>query len=549
MAKDIKYNVEARELLKEGVDALSNAVKVTLGPKGRNVIIDKKFGAPQITKDGVTVAKEVELEDAFANMGAQMVKEVASKTNDDAGDGTTTATVLAQSIIGVGLKNVTAGANPMDLKRGIDKAVLKVVESLRKQSQEVGTDFAKIEQVATISANNDETIGKLIAEAMGKVNKEGVITVKEAWVSFGDTSILTIVGLFMLGEATFATGFAQRVATSIINKAGASETRLLVFSILLIAFMSAFLNNAGVTAITLPMLISIARKAHLSPSRILLPTAYAASFGGCISLVGQAPSMVANGILAKMAPEYGQFAFFEFAWFGLPLTLLAALLFGLFPRFLVPPTREDVAELKEIETPEGGIHMWIAGGIYFLVIICMATGLVPLTSAAMLGAMLCVITRCMTLKQAQAGIDWTTVWLFAGMLSMSFAMNKSGAAQLIADFVVSYFSDPYILFGVLMLVTGILTNIMSNTATTAIMVPLVIPIALGMNLSPLPFVMGIAMSAAACYMTPIATPSNTLVLRPGNYTFGDYVRYGFFWQVLSFVLAVLIIPSVWPFMP
>ena len=180
MAKDIKYNVEARELLKEGVDALSNAVKVTLGPKGRNVIIDKKFGAPQITKYVVTVAKEVELEDAFANMGAQMVREVASKTNDDAGDGTTTATVLAQSIIGVGLKNVTAGANPMDLKRGIDKAVATVVESLRKQSQEVGSDFAKIEQVATISANNDETIGKLIAEAMAKVNNEGVITVEEA---------------------------------------------------------------------------------------------------------------------------------------------------------------------------------------------------------------------------------------------------------------------------------------------------------------------------------------------------------------------------------
>ena len=180
MAKDIKYNVEARELLKEGVDALSNAVKVTLGPKGRNVIIDKKFGAPQITKDGVTVAKEVELEDAFANMGAQMVREVASKTNDDAGDGTTTATVLAQAIVGVGVKNVTAGANPMDLKRGIDKAVATVVENLRKQSQEVGSDFDKIEQVATISANNDETIGKLIAEAMGKVNKEGVITVEEA---------------------------------------------------------------------------------------------------------------------------------------------------------------------------------------------------------------------------------------------------------------------------------------------------------------------------------------------------------------------------------
>ena len=377
----------------------------------------------------------------------------------------------------------------------------------------------------------------------------GVITVKEAWISFGDTSILTIVGLFMLGEATFTTGFAQRVASSIIRKAGANEVRLIVLSVLLIGFMSAFLNNAGVTAITLPMLISIARKAHLSPSRILLPTAYAASFGGCISLVGQAPSMVANGILAKMAPEYGQFGFFEFAWYGLPLTIIAAVLFGLFPRFLIPPAREDVAELKEVDTPTGGTKMWFAGGIYFLVIICMATGLVPLTSAAMLGAMLCVLTRCMTLKQAQDGIDWTTVWLFAGMLSMSFAIDKSGAGQLIANFMVSYFTDPYILFAVLMLVTGMLTNIMSNTATTAIMVPLVIPIALGMHLSPLPFVMGIAMSAAACFMTPIATPSNTLVLRPGNYTFGDFIRYGFFWQILSFCLAMLIIPTVWPFMP
>ena len=179
-AKEIKYNVEARDLLKEGVDALANAVKVTLGPKGRNVIIEKKFGAPQITKDGVTVAKEIELEDKFANMGAQMVKEVASKTNDDAGDGTTTATGLAQALIGVGLKNVTAGANPMDLKRGMDKAVATVVEQLRSLSQEVGNDISKIEQVATISANNDHAIGKLIAEAMAKVNNEGVITVEEA---------------------------------------------------------------------------------------------------------------------------------------------------------------------------------------------------------------------------------------------------------------------------------------------------------------------------------------------------------------------------------
>ncbi len=180
MAKDIKFNVDARAQMKEGADALANAVKVTLGPKGRNVVIDKKFGAPQVTKDGVTVAKEVELEDKFANMGAQMVKEVASKTNEQAGDGTTTATVLAQAIINVGLKNVTAGANPMDLKRGIDKAVAAVVAELKAHSQAVGDDYSKIEQVGTISANNDSYIGKLIADAMSKVKKDGVITVEEA---------------------------------------------------------------------------------------------------------------------------------------------------------------------------------------------------------------------------------------------------------------------------------------------------------------------------------------------------------------------------------
>jgi chaperonin GroEL len=180
MAKEIKFNTEARNLLKEGVDALADAVKVTLGPKGRNVIIEKKFGAPHITKDGVSVAKEVELECPFANMGAQLVKEVASKTGDDAGDGTTTATVLAQAIVNVGLKNVTAGANPMDLKRGIDKAVAAVVGSIRQQAQEVGDDYTKIENVARISANNDAEIGTLIADAMKKVKKEGVITVEEA---------------------------------------------------------------------------------------------------------------------------------------------------------------------------------------------------------------------------------------------------------------------------------------------------------------------------------------------------------------------------------
>ena len=193
MAKEIKFNMEARDLLKSGVDQLADAVKVTLGPKGRNVIIEKKFGAPHITKDGVTVAKEMELENAFENMGAQLVKEVASKTGDDAGDGTTTATVLAQSIIREGLKNVTAGSNPMDLKRGIDKAVAAVVAHIKGQAQEVGENLAKIEQVARISANNDAEIGALIAEAMKKVTKEGVITIEEAKGT--DTHIEVVEGM------------------------------------------------------------------------------------------------------------------------------------------------------------------------------------------------------------------------------------------------------------------------------------------------------------------------------------------------------------------
>ena len=193
MAKDIKYNMDARDLLKKGVDQLANAVKVTLGPKGRNVVIEKKFGAPQITKDGVTVAKEVELENKFENTGAQLVKSVASKTGDDAGDGTTTATILTQAIVTEGLKNVTAGANPMDLKRGIDKAVAAVVEFIKAHAEQVDDNYDKIEQVATVSANNDAEIGKLLADAMRKVSKDGVITIEES--KSRDTNIGVVEGM------------------------------------------------------------------------------------------------------------------------------------------------------------------------------------------------------------------------------------------------------------------------------------------------------------------------------------------------------------------
>lgn len=377
----------------------------------------------------------------------------------------------------------------------------------------------------------------------------GIITVKEAWVSFGDTSILTIVGLFMLGEATFATGFAQRTASWVISRAGTGEARLIVVAIAMIGVMSAFLNNAGVTAITLPMIISVARKAHLSPSRILLPTAYAASVGGMISLVGQAPNMVMQSIMTKMAPDITPFGFFEFAWFGIPLLAATVVLYSMFGRWLMPQAREDMTRGMVVEDVPFTPKMYVAGGIFLLVIFCMATGIVPLTSGAMLGAMLCIITRCMSVEQAFKAVDWTTVYLFAGMLSMSYAMEKTGAAKLLADNIMYYISDPMAILAITCLVTSIVTNIMSNTATTAIMVPLVIPLALDLGYSPLPFAMGVAASACACFMTPIATPSNTLVLRPGNYTFFDYIRYGWPMQILSFIMCMVIIPRVWPFIP
>jgi chaperonin GroEL len=219
MSKEILFNIDARDQLKKGVDSLANAVKVTLGPKGRNVIIEKKFGAPHITKDGVSVAKEIELEDPFQNLGAQLVKEVASKTGEDAGDGTTTATVLAQSIVSVGLKNVTAGANPMDLKRGIDKAVAQVVKNIASQAQIVGDDYDKIEQVASISANNDEEIGKLIADAMRKVSK------KPQRVKWGSAH-----GAALRGRIFAAQCLQMHICLHKFGWAGVRERKALVFS-------------------------------------------------------------------------------------------------------------------------------------------------------------------------------------------------------------------------------------------------------------------------------------------------------------------------------
>ncbi len=375
-----------------------------------------------------------------------------------------------------------------------------------------------------------------------------VISVKDAWISFGNTAIMTIVGLFMLGEATFSTGFAQRCARGIIQKAGKSETMLLIVSIAIIGFMSAFLNNSGITAITLPLLISIARQAHLSPSRILLPTAYVASAGGTLSLVGTAPNMVTNALITEMAPGVRTFGFFEFGLYGLPLMICIILMYVLFNKWLIPnkQTTDNFVMEEEEEIPYTP-KMWIAGGIYLGVIVCMATGWVPLTSAAMLGAMLCVLTRCMSMDHAIKSVDWATIYIFAGALALSFAMTKSGAAKVLADIILGIVSDPFSILVITVLFTGLITNVMSNTAATAMMVPLVIPLALDLGISPLPFAMGITAIASACFLTPIATPSNTMVLKPGGYSFGDYVKYGWPLQIVAFLLVIFLVPWIWPF--
>ncbi len=378
-----------------------------------------------------------------------------------------------------------------------------------------------------------------------------VITVKEAWINFGNTSIMTIVGLFMLGEATFATGFAQRSAAWVITRAGKSETLLLSVSIAMIAVMSAFLNNSGVTAITLPLLISIARKAHLSPSRILLPTAYAASVGGTMTLVGTAPNMVANSLITEMAPGTPTFGFFEFGLYGLPLTLVMIVMYAFGQRWLIPHVETDHTNFEEFEEEEIPFtpKMWIAGGIYFGVIISMATGFIPLTSAAMLGAMLCIITRCMTAEAAFKAVDWATIYIFAGALALSAAMNKTGAAAIMAEGILAVVSDPVLILAVTCLITALVTNVMSNTAATAIMVPLVIPVAIDLQMSPLPFVMAICAAASTCFLTPIATPSNTMVLKPGNYKFMDYVKYGWPLQIVAYIMILVLVPMIWPFNP
>ena len=376
----------------------------------------------------------------------------------------------------------------------------------------------------------------------------GVISSKVAFSYFGDPTVVLFMAMFIVGEATFITGFADKVGALAVRLSKGNHIKLLVYIMTAVAGLSSVLSNTGTTVVAVPMVLGMCMKAKLAPGKVLMPVAFAASLGGTITLVGTPP----NGIINSMLSQSGQvpFGFFEFGLIGIPLTLAGLLYYGTIGHRLLPEGRQlsndDVVEEATVRREH---KMWHSIGIFAFVVFMMASEMLPLSTAAMLGACLVIITGCMTMREAFRSVDWTTIFLFAGMLSMSVAMEKSGAAAIVANAVVSTVRDPWMLMLACCALTAIITNFMSNTATAALMAPLALPIAIGGGISPLPIVMGICMSASCCFLTPIATPPNTIVLGPGKYSFMDYVKAGWPLQLISLLLCWLLIPVIWPFFP
>ena len=376
-----------------------------------------------------------------------------------------------------------------------------------------------------------------------------IIPAKTAFANFGNKWVVIFMAMFIVGESTFITGFADKIGKATVKLSKGSEIRLLVLAMCSVGVLSAFLSNTGTTVVAIPMIMGMCVSANIRPSKILMPVAFAASLGGTMTLVGTPPNGLVNSVLEKMGPAGVQpFGFFEFAKIGAILFVVGILYYTFIGHKFLPDNTAE-CEQAEVAKPSRPEKMWWSLLIFFFVVVAMATKIMPLVTAAMLGACLVIITGCITMEEAYKSVDWTTIFLFAGMLSMSSAMKSSGAAQLIADTVVHYVTSPYALLAVVCAVTALVTNFMSNTATAALMAPLAIPIAVNSGLSPLPLVMGIAMSASACFLTPVATPPNTIVLGPGKYTFSQYVKAGWPLQVISFVIIVAVVPLIWPFYP
>ena len=389
----------------------------------------------------------------------------------------------------------------------------------------------------------------------------GVLPSKQVYAGLSNSTVVLFGGMFVIGAAMFKTGLAEAIGVAVVKKAGTGEIRLMGAIMLVTIVLSSVSSNTGTVACLMPVIIGICQAAKIPASKELMPLAIAANVGGTITMIGTPPNVIVTGALA--AAGLPTFGFFEFAYIGIPLSIII-LLYTLFVgRHFLPVhnagdmDEEAVKAAKEEagsagDAPKSKTKMWISGLILIGVVVCMALGLknLPLHTAAVTGAILCVITGCLKEKEAYAGIDWVTIFLFAGMLSVATAMDKTGAGKLIADTVVGMMGsnpNPYVLTAVLFLISNILTQFMSNTASAALLAPIGISIAQSIGVDPKPVLMALGIAASMAFATPMATPPNTLVLGPGNFTFNDYVKVGVPMCLLSWVACVVIIPIFWPF--
>lgn len=385
----------------------------------------------------------------------------------------------------------------------------------------------------------------------------GLVDITEVFIGMSDSTVVLFGGMFIVGAAMFYTGLAQDIGGHIVKLFGTGEIKLMIGIMIIAAIMSAFLSNTGTTACLIPVVIGICKEAHIPVSREMMPLAFAAGLGGTITLIGTPPNIIANVALKAAGMADLQFSFFEYAWIGVPITIAGILYMVFIGRHLLPDrevTDFNVDNVEqEFEANETTKTKKIICGIIMLgVILAMATSIVPLEIAAVVGALLCVVTGCLSEKQAYASIDWVTIFLFAGMIPMATAMNTSGAGKLIAEYTVNAMGgnpSPYLITAVLFCLAVVLTQFMSNTASKALLCPVGIALASQVGASPRAVLMAILIASSCAFATPVGTPPNTLVLGPGKYTFMDYVKCGSGLVVVCLIVSVIVIPIVWPFFP
>ena len=385
----------------------------------------------------------------------------------------------------------------------------------------------------------------------------GLVDITEVFIGMSDSTVVLFGGMFIVGAAMFYTGLAQDIGGHIVKLFGTGEIKLMIGIMIIAAIMSAFLSNTGTTACLIPVVIGICKEAHIPVSREMMPLAFAAGLGGTITLIGTPPNIIANVALKAAGMGDLQFSFFEYAWIGVPITIAGILYMIFIGRHLLPDrevTDFNVDNVEqEFEANETTKTKKIICGIIMLgVILAMATSIVPLEIAAVVGALLCVVTGCLSEKQAYASIDWVTIFLFAGMIPMATAMNTSGAGKLIAEYTVNAMGgnpSPYLITAVLFILAVVLTQFMSNTASKALLCPVGIALASQVGASPRAVLMAILIASSCAFATPVGTPPNTLVLGPGKYTFMDYVKCGSGLVVVCLIVSVIVIPIVWPFFP